>query len=425
MIRATALDSTALDGLSPANPELTTVVLAESFARPATDVSAEPVDLVAECHRRALVIASEVAADGRAVEVNLMAVLQDMITEAQASYTVTTETGEMAEVGLPRRQYKPVSNYMPLPGGGLAVFAPAGQVAAEMARLATELASAEFAALHPAIRAAYAHYALTAIHPFADGNGRLARTVASIFLIRAVRVPLLVFADQWPWYYQAVGYQASGVALKPAERQALTDFVASAALGAMDLAANLITADTRGGRTGPRTRHRQPDRAAHDDGARGLIAALSIELRELLVSPARGVRIALTQTRAAPEGHSEGAYRVVTDPQTGRVGVRVAIRVDGRPELAADLEFVALASNVPGDLLPIALRETRHNELFEAALQDVYPLVTEPTALRVRLWARRLLSEASPAAVLVPVLPGPVATAPGDGRVDDVLEPRP
>ena len=90
------------------------------------------------------------------------------------------------------------------------------------------------------------HYALTAIHPFADGNGRLARVVASMFLIRSAGVPLLVFADQWPAYYQALGYHALGAAHRPADRQLLADYVSTAALSAMDIAANLLAAAAHG-----------------------------------------------------------------------------------------------------------------------------------------------------------------------------------
>src|SRR5215467_32470 len=289
LLRAAALDGTALDGLMPANPELTATVLARSIGSADSD---SVIELVAECHRRALVLASEVAAAGRPVDINLIAVLQDVITESQATYTVTTEAGVNVEVDLPRRQYKPVSNYMPLPSGGLAVFAPAGRVAEEMDRLTAELASAAFAGLHPAGQAAYAHYALTAIHPFADGNGRLARTIASIFLFRAVGVPLLIFADQWPAYYQSVGYHAQGVAREPAERQALTDHVAVASICAMDLAANMLAPRA------PRPARRQggkgqPPASALDEGARALLAALSVELREVLAAPPRGVRLAV------------------------------------------------------------------------------------------------------------------------------------
>src|SRR5215469_12369588 len=77
LIRAAALDSTALDGLFPPNPELTTLVLADSIAPPDADAGEVAIDFVAECHRRALVLAAEAAADGRVVDVHLMAVLQD------------------------------------------------------------------------------------------------------------------------------------------------------------------------------------------------------------------------------------------------------------------------------------------------------------------------------------------------------------
>ena len=38
--------------------------------------------------------------------------------------------------------------------------------------------------LHPVERAALAHYRLVAIHPFIDGNGRTARLVMNLLLIR-------------------------------------------------------------------------------------------------------------------------------------------------------------------------------------------------------------------------------------------------
>ena len=418
LFRAAALESGALDGLFPANPELTTTVLSSSVSLPAADIP-DRVELVAECHRRALILASEVAADGRAVTENLMAVLQDVITESQSTYTVTTDQGRNVEVELPRRQYKPVSNYLVLPHGRLAVFAPAGGVAAEMQRLASELASPEFNGLHPAVQAAYAHYAITAIHPFADGNGRLARVVASIFLIRSAGVPLLVFADQWPSYYQA---------LEAAPRQGdrmFTDFVCSCAISAMDFAASLLARSVHGTTAavvrGSSGRVRRPPRSALDDGARALLDSLAMELRELLVSPPPGVRLAITQTGTMPAGHVESAYRIVEDPYTGRYGIRLAVRLDRREtQQSVDLEFVALVSELPNDMLPVALREIRGSDLLEVALADAHPLVLEPTALRIRLWAERLLGEA-----LAPILTRPTRQPSGLSATNALSSPLP
>lgn len=390
LLRAAALDSSALDGLFPANPELTTMVLSSAISgMPGPD---DPAGVIVECHRRALVLASEAAVAGRRVDPHLMAVLQDVITEAQASYTVTTDRGEIVEVDLPRRQYKPVSNYVPLPRGGLMVFAPAPMVAAEMERLGNELGSVAFAALHPAVQAAYAHYALATIHPFADGNGRLARTVASVFLMRAADVPLIIFAEQWPAYYQALK-----LAQQDGDSQALVDFVCVAAMSVMDLAANLAVRPAAGARAPDvlaSMAGRRDTGAATDEAARALIETLAIELREALVSPPLGVRVAITASRTMPAGHAEAAYRLAE----GQTVIRTAVRTSDQdaaadPASAADLEFVALVSTRPGDVLPVALREARSGELLEVALGDAYPLVLEPAVVRIRLWAQRLAAE--------------------------------
>jgi Fic family protein len=50
-----------------------------------------------------------------------------------------------------------------------------------MERFVREISSPEFAAAHPIIQAAFAHYVLVAIHPFADGNGRVARALGVLF----------------------------------------------------------------------------------------------------------------------------------------------------------------------------------------------------------------------------------------------------
>jgi Fic/DOC family len=415
LIRATALDSSALEGLFSANSELTARVLSSSI-QTRDDDEAAAVEVVAECNRRALILVGEAALAGRAVDPHFMAVLQDVITESQASYTVTTEAGVEIEVELPRRQYKPVTNYLVRSSGGVAVFAPAGQVAAEMERLTGELSTAAFAEYHPVVQAAYVLYALLTIHPFADGNGRLARTVASIYLMRATGLPLLVFGDQWPRYYQVVEASQTG------DPQAIVDFVAEVEMSTMDLAAGLLTRPAGTLLTAPRRRPRRPSSQVLEAAARGVLTALAAELRESLVSPPRGIRIAIGETRSAPAGHVESAYRVVEAESSGRVGVVVAIRVDGTRATAAgvtdqartaqvnelpavasvDLEFVALVSEVPGDLLPVALRETGSKELLEFALTDVYPLVLEPASLRARLWVQRLLT-----AALEPILPKP------------------
>jgi len=111
-LRAAALDSAALGEFIRPVPDLTTVVLRGSLSDDAWSAVVDATQLVVECHRRALVVATDAAEAGSPVDENLIARLQDLIVESQQTYTVTVADGNKREVELPRRQYKPVSNYL-------------------------------------------------------------------------------------------------------------------------------------------------------------------------------------------------------------------------------------------------------------------------------------------------------------------------
>ena len=59
-----------------------------------------------------------------------------------------------------------------------------------MHRLIEQIRTPEFEAAHPALQASYCHYAFVVIHPFADGNGRVARALASTFFYQGAVDPV-------------------------------------------------------------------------------------------------------------------------------------------------------------------------------------------------------------------------------------------
>ncbi|AEK37318.1 filamentation induced by cAMP protein [Corynebacterium variabile DSM 44702] len=105
---------------------------------------------------------------------------------------------------LPKGEYKQYANSPTRPDGTVHTYAPVEDTAPEMSRLIEELRSAEFENAHPITQAAYAHYAFVCIHPFADGNGRVARALASIYLYRSPGVPLVIYQDQRTHYIDAL-----------------------------------------------------------------------------------------------------------------------------------------------------------------------------------------------------------------------------
>lgn len=83
-------------------------------------------------------------------------------------------------------------------------YAPVDRVASEMHRLMEQIRTPEFEAAHPIAQASYLHFGFVVIHPFADGNGRVARALASVFFYRALSIPFLVFANQRNAYFDAL-----------------------------------------------------------------------------------------------------------------------------------------------------------------------------------------------------------------------------
>ena len=64
--------------------------------------------------------------------------------------------------------------------------------------------------LHPVTRAALAHHRLAAIHPFLDGNGRTARLVMNLLLLRDGYPPTVILKLNRAHYYRVLAQADSG-----------------------------------------------------------------------------------------------------------------------------------------------------------------------------------------------------------------------
>ncbi|MBI3648097.1 MAG: Fic family protein [Actinobacteria bacterium] len=109
--------------------------------------------------------------------------LHEELCRPQDTYEARTPQGP-SRITLPKGEYKKYPNHVLQPDGTEHAYAPVNDTASEMTRLVQELRSPAFTAAHPVLQAAYAHYFLVAVHPFADGNGRVARAMASVYTYR-------------------------------------------------------------------------------------------------------------------------------------------------------------------------------------------------------------------------------------------------
>jgi Fic family protein len=132
----------------------------------------------------------------------------------QETYAVIDQFGRAFEKPLEKGQYKIEPNGPTRPDGLVHEYCPPEQVASEMDRLVAMHAEHEAQNVPVEVEAAWFHHRFTQIHPFADGNGRVARAIASLVFIKADWFPLVVKRDDWVRYVEMLE-QADQGELRP------------------------------------------------------------------------------------------------------------------------------------------------------------------------------------------------------------------
>ncbi len=191
-LRAAAVDTGAIEGLYTTDRGFTLSVAQQVISLDQAEVE-KGADFRRnfEAQLKGFELALDVATSATPISEALIRRLHEVTCAGQTGYRVLTPLG-VQERRLPLGSYKSEPNHVQLGDGSFHAYAPADRVPDEMHSLVEQIGSSEFEAAHPVIQAAYVHHAFTAIHPFADGNGRVARLLASIWLLRAASIPLWV-----------------------------------------------------------------------------------------------------------------------------------------------------------------------------------------------------------------------------------------
>lgn len=111
--------------------------------------------------------------------------------------------GRFVEIPLIKGDWKQQPN-SPVRDGVIFTYCPPEHVAAEMDRLIKIHAEHVEAAVPSEVQAAWLHHRFSQIHPFQDGNGRVARAIASLVLVKDGLFPLVVTRDDKPDYLDAL-----------------------------------------------------------------------------------------------------------------------------------------------------------------------------------------------------------------------------
>jgi len=122
----------------------------------------------------------------------------------QDTTAVRDQFGNLFEAKLVKGNYKERPNNPKKPDGSMHQYSPPEHVESEMDRLLALHAEHEKKGVPVEIEAAWLHHRFTQIHPYQDGNGRVARALASLLFIKAEWFPVVVTREDRTEYMDAL-----------------------------------------------------------------------------------------------------------------------------------------------------------------------------------------------------------------------------
>ncbi len=122
----------------------------------------------------------------------------------QESTVAMDQFGNLFSVQLVKGKYKERPNNPKRADGSIHEYCPPEHVDAEMERLLAMHEQHKRDGVPIEVEAAWMHHRFTQIHPYQDGNGRVARTLASLCFIKAGWFPVVVTRDDRVRYIDAL-----------------------------------------------------------------------------------------------------------------------------------------------------------------------------------------------------------------------------
>ncbi len=160
-----------------------------------SDKSPQEIIPIIEDHEEVIDGLFDFVKNQRALTTSYIKELHYVLTRHQLTTVGINGMGRKADIKLLRGDWKKWPNNPTRPDGKTHEYCPPEQVASEIENLVKMHLEHDNAKVPPEVEAAWFHHRFTQIHPFMDGNGRVARALASLIFIRAGWFPLVVTRD--------------------------------------------------------------------------------------------------------------------------------------------------------------------------------------------------------------------------------------
>lgn len=211
-LRKHAIETGILERLYQIDWGVTQTLVAEGLTREAAARAGGEVSpgvlAMLEAQLEGLDMATEYVREDRPLTSSFIKQLHALITRAQPDYEAADQFGRVVRTALNHGSFKTWPNNVKLADGVLLEFAPPEQVDGEIERLVEWYGNMD--GVHPVVSASWLHHRFVQIHPFQDGNGRVARVLTFLSLERRQYPPLVVDRDRRDRYLDALNQANHG-----------------------------------------------------------------------------------------------------------------------------------------------------------------------------------------------------------------------
>ncbi len=207
LVRRLSVETGILERLYDVDRGTTEALVAAGFiedlvSRSSTDIEPHHLITLLRDQEAAVQLVIDCVTHRRELTKGIFHELHTILTRHQETTVAVDQFGKRFEIPLVRGQFKRMPNNPSRPDGTLHEYCPPVQVDSEIETLLSQLR--QYDDEDPVIVAAWAHHRFTQIHPYQDGNGRVARALTTMVLIRADLLPLVIDRDLRVEYLQAL-----------------------------------------------------------------------------------------------------------------------------------------------------------------------------------------------------------------------------
>lgn len=152
----------------------------------------EKVTSMIQDHQDAIEHIFQYVKDNRTLSTNYIKQLHSVLTQNQDTVEAIDSMNRVVDLPLKKGEYKTNPNNPRRQEGVIHEYCPPEHVSSEMDQLISMHLKHDSEAVKPEVEAAWLHHRFTQIHPFQDGNGRVARGLATLIFVRAGWLPPVI-----------------------------------------------------------------------------------------------------------------------------------------------------------------------------------------------------------------------------------------